>query len=54
MAVVGDDFILNCRECFSSYGYGIRLESFGNNMYRCLKNRDHQYTVKGGFLERLH
>ena len=54
MAVVGDDFILNCRECFTSYGYGIRLEQFGNNLYRCGKDNSHQYCVEGGFLKRLH
>lgn len=54
MAVVGDDFILNCRECFSAHGYGIRLQSFGSNMYRCSKDGSHQYTVEAGFLKRLH
>ncbi len=31
MTVVGDDLIQNCRDCFATKGYGIRLQRKANH-----------------------
>ena len=51
MTVVGDDFILNCRNCFSKHGYGVKLKANGGAMM-CPNCRE-EYVVKRGFLENV-
>jgi hypothetical protein len=52
MTVVGDDIILNCRECFVQNGYGIRLRKNGG-CYECPVDGAHKYVVEKGYLKRV-
>ena len=52
MTVVGDEIILNCRECFVRDGFGIHLKKDGNS-FVCPHNRTHRYIVEDGFLKKI-
>ncbi len=51
MTVIGDDIVLNCKNCWNANGYSIKLQKSGDN-YRCPHCRT-QYKVKNGFIQEI-
>ena len=49
MTVIGDDIIFSCRKCFSTCGFGVRLQKSGD-YYSCGHCRA-RYKVNGGLME---
>jgi len=53
MTVAGDDIVKNCRACFSSYGYGIRLNDQKGNILVCPQDSSHRYSIEDGMLKKV-
>ena len=49
MTVESDEIIRNCPKCFSSEGYGIKLNE-ERGLFVCALKRDHKFVVKDGFM----
>ena len=52
MTVVGDEIVLNCRACYCSHGYGLRLQKHGDHMV-CPHDASHRYVVESGYLRKV-
>ncbi|MFH0971577.1 MAG: hypothetical protein V1835_03335 [Candidatus Micrarchaeota archaeon] len=51
MTVVGDDLVKNCRHCYATQGYGIRLINDGGT-FSCPQCKS-QYVLEHGFTKKL-
>lgn len=52
MTVVGNDIIMNCRACFASNGYGVKLSPRGG-AYVCDYDASHRYVIDEGLMKRI-
>ena len=51
MTVIGDDIVLNCKNCWNENGYSIKLLKKGGNY--CCPHCSTQYKVKNGFIQEV-
>lgn len=52
MTVTGDDIVKNCRACFSTHGYGLRLDQKGEILI-CPQDSSHRYSIESGMLKKV-
>ncbi len=54
MTVRGDELVYNCRNCFSTHGYGINLkpQPTGPKDFQCPQCSS-KYVVESGFMKRV-
>jgi len=54
MSVVGNAIIMNCRECFSRNGFGVKLVERGS-AFVCDHDSSHRYVIDGesGLMKRV-